>query len=1100
MRILNGFIVVVMLGVPAAAADGGGATAFVRLAPLPPPTIVAAAEDFPGGRYKPENLLDGNPNTAFASSGKGVGTFVEFDFGRSVVVAGFRHQDRNDIATVAASKLTFLNTDGTEVTSVPVQHVNQRSGVTLFALPEPITARRVRWQVTALGSRHGTVGGAEIGFFTTAEKDSGPRGIGVEAHAVPIVRRNPQGPMQSLNVSIDSPYGTTADVVLHVGGFEPRPLRLTFGSQTCCYDVPALTSKQDLQVRLEYAGETAVAKSFSLKPSRQTTIYILPHSHTDIGYTQLQTEIEDKQVENLIMGMQHAKETADYPPGARFVWNVEVLWAADLYLRRLSPPQQQAFFDAVKAGQVELCGLYLNELTGLCRPEELMRLMRYATTLRERTGVPIETAMISDVPGYTWGTVTALDQAGVKYFSVAPNYFDRIGDILVQWENKPFYWIGPSGKEKVLVWVPYRGYALSHMERKLSAGLIEQFQEQLDEIAYSYDIAYWRWAGHGDNAVPDPAICDFVKDWNAEYEWPRLVISGATAPFRALEQRYGRELPCVKGDWTPFWEDGAGSSALETALNRASSDRLVQAETLWAIQSASTFPASHFEDAWRQVLLYSEHTWGAWCSVTQPLRRETREQWSIKQSYAVTADRESRELLSRSLTLRSEPSEASAVDVFNTLSWPRTGLVILPKHLSEDKNRVVDEDGKPLPSQRLRSGELAFLARRVPPLAASRFFLKDGAPHADEKVAIRSNVLDNGLLHVRLDEETGGIVELIRKGIDRNLADNESGHALNEYLYLIGDDATQVQRNGPVTISVKEHGPLVASLLVESEAPGCFRLEREVRLVAGLDSVELIDLVDKQRLVAPSYRADDGKESISFAFPFNVPQGQMRLDVPYGVIRPDADQIPGACKNWFTLSRWADVSNADCGVTWFSPDAPLVQVGGLTATLLNSQTDPTIWRKHVGPTQQLYAWAMNNHWGTNYRAWQEGPVSFRFQMHPHHGFDAAEAARRAIGISQPLLPTIARGTKAQSTPRLTLDSNDVLVTGMKPSDDGRAIIVRLWAASGKDVSTHISWSEPVPKKVWWSDLGERPIEPLNDAIKLPAWSVRTIRADLPDSP
>ena len=40
--------------------------------------------------------------------------------------------------------------------------------------------------------------------------------------------------------------------------------------------------------------------------------------------------------------------------------------------------------------------------------------MGYATRLSEECGVPIESAMISDVPGYTWGTVSAMAQAGVK--------------------------------------------------------------------------------------------------------------------------------------------------------------------------------------------------------------------------------------------------------------------------------------------------------------------------------------------------------------------------------------------------------------------------------------------------------------------------------------------------------------------------------------------------------------------------------------------------------------------------------------------------------------------------------------------------------------
>ena len=106
----------------------------------------------------------------------------------------------------------------------------------------------------------------------------------------------------------------------------------------------------------------------------------------------------------------------------------------------------------------------------------------------------------------------------------------------------------------------------------------------------------------------------------------------------------------------------------------------------------------------------------------------------------------------------------------------------------------------------------------------------------------------------------------------------------------------------------------------------------------------------------------------------------MRLDVPFGVVRPDEDQMPGACKNWFTMGLWADVSNDDYGITWVTLDTPLVQVGGITATLLNSQTRPEVWRRSVGRTQKLYAWAMNNHWGTNYRAYQEGPTRFRFAL------------------------------------------------------------------------------------------------------------------------
>ena len=51
-------------------------------------------------------------------------------------------------------------------------------------------------------------------------------------------------------------------------------------------------------------------------------------------------------------------------------------------------------------------------------------------------------------------------------------------------------------------------------------------------------------------------------------------------------------LPEVRGDFTPYWEDGAASSARETGLTRMASERLVQAEALWAILAPEQYPAA----------------------------------------------------------------------------------------------------------------------------------------------------------------------------------------------------------------------------------------------------------------------------------------------------------------------------------------------------------------------------------------------------------------------------------------------------------------------------------------------------------------------------
>ena len=681
--------------------------------------------------------------------------------------------------------------------------------------------------------------------------------------------------------------------------------------------LPAVESERDCKLTVESGGAISDF-AVRLKPVRRLTIYVLNHSHTDIGYTDLQPKIEEKQVNNLLKGIALAKETAGNRPGERFVWNVEVLWAADLYERRLSAEQRRLFDDAVKQGQVSLNGLYLNLLTPLCRPEELLRSCRYAAELGQRLGVKVDSAMISDLPGSTWGTVNAFAQAGIRYYSQGYN----IGDVMAQWTNKPFWWVSQSGRERVLVWAPSYGYALSHIIRKLSPEFIDKYQNANplpDDAAffadyaagkpnynlgsYPYDIAYIRWSGHTDNDEPDGSVVDFVKQWNATYAWPRFVISSTSEAFAAFEKKYGDKLPVMRGDWTPYWENGAGSSAAETALNRASSDRVAQAQTLFALRRPQAYPAAAFTDAWNDVMLYSEHTWGAAGSVSSPEDAQTTGQWAIKREYALEADRRSRELLNQALI--GGKVIAAAFDIYNTCSWPRTELVTLDAGQSRAGDRVLDERGAPVPSQRLSTGELCFLARDVQPFASRRFRVVAGKPQPPEAaVTVGDHALGNGLVNVGLDPASGAIAEMTGRDVPGgNLVDRRKGPGLNDYLYLLGSDNKDNQRAGPARISVREHGPLVAELEAESTAPGCRNLKRRVRVIAGQDRVELTDILDKERAPKTPGSGHYGiaVENVNLAFPLAVPDGQTYLDVPFGVVRPDNDQIPTSCKDWFTV-------------------------------------------------------------------------------------------------------------------------------------------------------------------------------------------------------
>ena len=902
--------------------------------------------------------------------------------------------------------------------------------------------------------------------------------------------------------------GTNARLVVRADHHEVERRVLSSGTHTFKVYIDPVETARKVLIEYEIAGRSDSAE-VRVEPVRKVQIFILPHSHHDLGYTALQKDVEEKQMANISKGIELARQTASYPHGARFVWNLEVLWGADLFMRTKTKREREELISAVKKGWIGLNGMYANELTGLCRPEELVQLFRYSTELGNQCGTHVDSAMISDVPGYTWGTVSAMAQAGIRYFSAAPNFFDRIGTFMVEWQDKPFWWVSPSGNERVLVWVPWTGYAMSHI-MKLDAKWVNKYQARLDEISFPYQISYIRWSGHGDNAIPDPHICEFVKHWNEEYEWPRFSISTTSDAFAAFEKQHGHQLPEFKGDLTPYWEDGAGSSALETRMNRGAGERLAQAAILSTIVAPQAYKAADFNAAWRNVLLYSEHTWGAWNSVSDSENPFVAKQWQVKRQFAVDAENESKRLLDGVLAAYATERDGSNIDVHNTCSWSRTDVVLISQEQSQGKDHVKNELGTSVPSQRLSTGELAFLAENVPALGTASFHLSAEAPHVPEKpVTVLDGVLDNGVVCAKVDSKNGDIVELRSTRNAHNFVDTGSDEALNKYLYLEGSDTSKVSTSGPVTITIEEPGPLVATIRIESSAPGCVNLVRRVRLKAHVDWIELSNTVNKKRAPLNPNPGKDGpggefaqrgsKESVQFAFPFAVENGQIRIDVPLAVMRPEIDQLPGSCKNWLPVGRWIDVANAEYGVTCATLDAPLVEIGSLSATMLGSQTHPEIWRKRIEPTQKFYSWVINNHWGTNYRAYQDGLIEFRYALRPHATYDPAAASRFAIGLSQPLVSS-AWGRRSPMALKLRIDQEDVLLQESKRSADGRAWIVRFFGAAGENRKASLTWTDGTPIEVWRSDLREQSLERLGTQVEVPAWELVTLRIETLNAP
>ncbi len=911
----------------------------------------------------------------------------------------------------------------------------------------------------------------------------------------PVLVKSKDGFLNQLSFHFLS--GGIQDLQMHIETGEQSQIQsfelgdFAIGKHHAEFEIPHILGETPVKIKAHWSqGE--ITFTVLLNEIKEWTVYLLPHSHVDIGYTHVQSYVEKYQWEHLENAIEYARRSADYPEGSRFKWNTEVLWAVESYLRQASTAKKEQFYEAVRKGWLGIDGLFANQLTGLCRPEELMRFMEVGQRIGQKTGIPVEAAMISDVPGYTWSMVPVMAQNGVKYFSIGPNPGHRIGGTLNEWGDKPFYWVSPSGEEKILCWVSSRGYASFHTGlnmtekiRRISHSAIYNYLLELEENDFPYDMTYLRYNIGSDNGPPDAQLADFVKEWNEMYESPRLIIATTAELFKAFESKYEESIPSVSGDFTPYWEDGAASSALETSINRDNAERLVQAEKIWSMLEPGSFPYQKFEDAWRNVILYNEHTWGSWNSISEPNAEFTLQQWKVKQSFALDAEKRSKDLLKAALKPLSGSSKTvGAVQVVNTSSWRRNDLVILPEEWKLPGETVKNERGETVLSQRLSNGSLAFLAQNVPPMGSAKFTIHKGKAIKKGNARAIIGSLKNEFVAADIDAQSGTIRSL--RTIDGNrmfeLVDKEKGSGLNEYYYVAGRDPSDPLTAGNAKIRIKENGSLVASLLIESDAPGCNRLSREVRVVSGINRVDIINTVDKKNIF--------DQEGVHFAFPFHVPQGQMRVDIGWGHYRPEADQIPGSCKNYLTVQRWVDISNQDYGITWTTNDAPLIEIGEITS-------DPVSygWIDHLKPSQKFYSYVMNNYWETNYKASQEGPVIFRYSIYPHRRFTAEQANRFGNESSQPLLAVPAEPQAEAVKSFLQVEPSTIVITSVRSAEKGRALLVRLFNAGARPETVQLNSTDSEMNAMYMSSpKGERGT-PVNDHIEIPAFGIRTLRLE-----
>ncbi len=819
-------------------------------------------------------------------------------------------------------------------------------------------------------------------------------------------------------------------------------------------------------------------KRIPVEPPKQWTVYLFPQSHVDIGYTHRQEKAAKIQNKNIDYAIELARKTQDYPEGSQFKWNVEVLWVLDNYLKDRSPQEIEKLKDAIQKGWINLDASYASINTSISNGEQLLRLFGFGNHLKEKFDIPLLSAQQVDVPGMSWGTVTAMEQNDLKYMLNMPNMMEDLS-----LENYPFYWKDPSGENSILHFQTYyynlgyelRGryipnyltghndpYYTDNPDQYFLHSFIFSFLDKAYNNGYTYDLMPLAWI-MTDNAPPDPDLPGVVKEWNKKYKNPTIKISSVLDFFADFEDRYAGNIPVLQGDYNEWWTDGVASGARETAINRENTEKILQLETLFAMLQPENYEQDRFDDIWKNILLFTEHTWGSYKSISDPDHPDVKTQWEVKKGFAVDAASDL-ELMLQTFQRANDgntSNKGSTITIYNTNSWRRSDVCIIPADLSSTGDLVLTEHGDTVLTQRLSSGELAIYVDSINAFGSRTYSVHHGNSSIDE--GIDDHYIANEYYSVHFDKNSGLVnITSEKTGVvfDNIFSDDQY---FFRYVRSESRDTLLAQLDA---VRVKESGPLVNSLLLEFIAPGCDSYKLEIRLIKDKDHIELHNYINKY--------AERNKEKLSFVFPFSLENAEVNYQIPWGVVSPDRDLLPGSNKRFYTVQHFVDVSANNEGYTLVSLDAPIIQI--------QRDTEPGV--------VAIESVVIDNNWHVNFRASQEGNMVFRYNLRAHNGFSLQEASRFGLESMHPFIILDNNELDASAFPLNGWTNEGIIATSCKPLKNGKGIALRLFNVSEAPATTVIDAHDDYT--VWESNFLEIKKNRIPRELFMKPFEVKTI--------
>lgn len=408
-----------------------------------------------------------------------------------------------------------------------------------------------------------------------------------------------------------------------------------------------------------------------MKSQKTWKVYLIQHTHTDIGYTERQDKIIRYHYDFIRQAMDILDEIHEHGKKEYegFVWQCENHWQVENFYAMASDAEKKKFEYYVSTGEIGLSGNYLNLTELVSAPvldASLDRMEQYGIEI----GHPITSGMNADINGMAWGYADALYHHGIRsfYSALHPHH----GMFPLYKKVMPFYWESPEGN-KLLVWngdhyhlgnemffaphggttymikddfsAPIRQHSILNKNRedtyetemKIVTTRLERYLDNLDDEGYPYSLVPFMVSGAIiDNAPPSGEIATRMQELNRLYQGKITCEMVNLEQFFEIVENECDNIPTYKGDWTDWWADGVGSTPAEVKIFR---DAARKYNLCRKLDSECTYGDPVLMDkAMEDQMLYAEHTWGYSSSVSEPWESLVSALELKKGAYAVNAN------------------------------------------------------------------------------------------------------------------------------------------------------------------------------------------------------------------------------------------------------------------------------------------------------------------------------------------------------------------------------------------------------------------------------------------------------------------------------